>query len=245
MKLLIATPAFGGMIATRYFESFMQTMAKVNSKGHQMTVVTVERDGLGLARNGCASAAIEHGFDKILFIDADIVWRPDQVMMLLESDKDIIAGTYPYKSYPLKLVFNALNDDAEMLGTKTMPEFTKFLAEKRHMDPSWNGELEVRQVPTGFLMIKTKVLKELTKTVPKYTRQNIPGTPSRDEYNFFRVGLTPAPSGKIVYETEDFGFCHVAQENGFKVYLQTKVVVDHLGTHIFSVWGNDQDASRL
>jgi hypothetical protein len=81
-------------------------------------------------------------------------------------------------------------------------------------------------------MIDIKVFKELSKTRPKYkTWQG----KEKDVSDFFPIGLRDIEGTDVkAYETEDWGFCSVAREAGFKIYLQSKCVVDHLGFHQFS-----------
>ena len=214
MKILLATPAFGGILTTRYFDSFLKTMGAISEAGHEMSVITMDRDALiSRARNALATLALENNFDKLLFIDSDTVWEPEHVFMLLNSDKKIIGGTYPYKKFPIKLVYQPL------------PKH--FVLE--------NGEAEVLHLPTGFMLIDISVLKAMTKTALQYLWFDEVTKKHKNIYNFFPIGLTKVPDTNIRrYDTEDWGFCSQARGVGFKVFLQTKCVVDHLGLHQFS-----------
>jgi hypothetical protein len=119
MKILIATPAFGGIITTRYMECFLQTMGEIGSLGHQITIGLSDRDALiSRARNHLATVAMENDFDKVLFIDADNVWKPEHVFTLLKSDKHIVGGTYPYKAFPIRMVLNPLQEHYYVLQSR-------------------------------------------------------------------------------------------------------------------------------
>lgn len=236
MKILIATPVFNSMMHMKYVNSFLSTSAVLSAHGHQVTLAMNDRDGLiSMARNFCAKAAMEKGFDKLLFIDADIVWRPEDVLKLLESKEMIVGGTYPYKELPIRLVFNAMTFDVPQLRNKTVEEFLDFNSWMKSCTPDWNGELEVKALPTGFLMIDVSVFNKLKDVTPTYIRAGSPGQQQRLEHNFFRVGLYKDDKGQNLYETEDFGFCNLARENGYKIYLQTKVVVGHVGLHEYKL----------
>lgn len=215
MKILLATPAYGGILTTSYFTSFLKTMSAISEAGHDMAVITMDRDALiSRARNACATMALENNFDKLLFIDADMVWEPEHVFMLLKSDKKIVGGTYPYKKFPIKLVYQPLS---------------KHVIEE-------NGEAEVLNLPTGFMLIDTAVLKAMTKTCLQYEWFDEASKIRKNIYDFFQIGLIERPNTDIrLYQTEDWGFCSQAREEaGFKVYLQTNCIVDHLGFHQFS-----------
>lgn len=219
MKILIATPAYGGILTTKYFQAFIATLGVLNLEGHEVSVMTLDRDALiSRARNSCAMVALENKFDKLMFIDADIVWKPEHILMLLKSNKEIIGGTYPYKSLPIKLVYHTLS-----ASTKS-----------GHLDPKTN-ELEVLHLPTGFMLIDISVFKKLSKTCPLYLTWDAPTDVQKNVYDFFPIRLVKQPNTEIrKYETEDWGFCSIAREAGFKIYLQTDCVVDHLGFYQFS-----------
>lgn len=217
MKLLIATPSYGGMLTTRYFEAFFETMGAVQAAGHEINTLMYERDALvSRARNACAMIALKSGADKVLFIDSDVVWLPEHVLRLLRSDKQIIGGTYPYKKFPIKLVYNALGP----------------------VDPFEAGahdEVEVQHLPAGFLLIDMAVFKSLVKTQPLYRCWDEQTKSYRADCDFFPIRIVKGAGAVGTYETEDWGFCSVAREAGFKVYLNTKCVVGHVGSHQFEM----------
>jgi len=237
MKIFLCTPAYGGQLHTRWFGSWMESTAAAAQAGYLMSVFLMDRDALiSRARNICATTALENGFDKLMFIDNDIVWKPDQLLMLLESKREIIGGTYPIKKFPINPVFNVIKEhfDDFPLDTKNMEQYNEFV--KKRADE--NGEVEVHHIPTGFLLIDCKVFKDLTKTQSKYESYDSVSKKRRVIYDFFPIQLVPQEGTDIkIYQTEDWGFCNAAHSAGYKIYLQTKCVVDHIGTHQYSARG--------
>lgn len=232
MKLLIATPSYRGTVTTLYVQSLLATMEMLRSAGIEHKLFTLDADALiSRARNKCAELCLDIGFDRILFIDSDIVWTPEHVKRLCDSDRDIVGGTYPMKAFPVTPNLNPLNEHYQTYGYKR--HFGAFLdyAEK-FADP--NGEIEVRHVPTGFMMVKALVFKALQRVRPKYvSRDGVTDTISAyHDYFPFRIVSEIVEGHEInTYETEDWGFCGVAREMGFKIYLNTKVLVSHIGLH--------------
>ncbi len=98
-----------------------------------------------------------------------------------------------------------------------------------HMDE--NGEVEVHRIPTGFLMIDISVFKDIEPLCQKYNpgRDPILGV-MQDETMFFPMGI----NDEGVLNTEDWGFCELAQKAGHKIYFQTRSIVDHVGRHQYS-----------
>lgn len=224
MKLLIATPAYNGNLTTDYFNAFLQSLPMFNSLGVQVSVLTSERDGLiSRARNSCAMFAMENEYDKVLFIDSDIVWKPIDVEKLLTSTKHIVGGTYPYRSLPLNLV--VMHED---LKDKSVKSYAAFV--QKHADE--NFEIEVKYLPAGFLLVDTNVFRKLEKVRPAYDTFDVVTQTLTTAYDFFPIQIL---SDQRKYEAEDWGFCTTARENGFKIYLRADVIVDHVGAHRFSV----------
>jgi hypothetical protein len=239
MKILIATPAHGGMITTRYLASFIETTGTVNGKGHRISWTSIEDGNVGQARNKAADIALENKFDKLLFIDSDVVWKAEQVMMLLESDKEIVGGTYPNRGFPIRLVFNALPDERDLFQDtkRTVQDFLNF----KNKYAGQNGEVEIAHLPTGFMLIDVNVFRKMKATTPKYKSRDSATQELKILHDFFPFRLVqPVDSEVCMYETEDWGFCTEARRLGIKVYLQTKCIVDHIGQQRFSVFGGKQ-----
>ncbi len=232
MKLFISTPCFGGQLTKDYVASMNVCIAQAAMDGiltdwqihYQGTESLIPR-----GRDRSANMFLELGFDKLLSIDADISWTYDDFKRIITSDKDIVGGTYPLKCFPLVANFNPLHErGTEFISTHRgfdLNAFESFI--EKYANPK-TGEAEVRHVPTGFLCVTKKVIDTLAKTVPVYW-QFQPDTGERK--GFFQF----YPSGVFnnEYESEDWGFCRLATEAGFKVHLNTKVRLGHAGNHTY------------
>lgn len=226
MKILIATPAFGGMVTTEYMGSLLKTLIWCASNNIVAELMTLNNESLiSRARNRCATYALDNKYDKLFFIDADMVWEPFDFANVLKSDKPIIGGTYPMKSYPVTLNFNMKEEDAERFEQYRSPRgYTEFIERTK------KEEFEVRHIPTGFMMIDSSVLKKLTEVVPSYIGYNAVTDEKAKFYDFFPVRVNGED-----YESEDWAFCSIAKENGFPIYLQTRVILKHTGQHNYSL----------
>src|SRR5258707_15025509 len=98
MRLLIATPAFGGRLCWNYVVGFAHTGIQLNRGGIEFGFFALANESLiSRGRNRCASIALDGGFDKMIFIDADVGWKWSDLHALIRSDKLVIGGTYPVK----------------------------------------------------------------------------------------------------------------------------------------------------
>jgi glycosyltransferase involved in cell wall biosynthesis len=209
-SLLIATPAYGGMFTQAYVESLLDTWDWLGSEKIPAATYFIQNESLiTRARNTCATLALEKKIDKLLFIDADIGWRPEDISRLYYSERKIIGGLYPHKAYPVKLNWNPLT-----LGDL----------------PDEKGEMEVRHIATGFLMIDRSVLEKMSESAPQYGSSHMNGKLQKF-YDFFRVGADSEGG----YLSEDWHFCEEARKLGIKVWANAGVQLTHTGTHTFKV----------
>lgn len=183
---------------------------------------------IGRARNKCAKFFLDGGFDKLLFVDADLAWKEEWIELLLRSKRPIIGGTYPLKSHPITLNFNPmLGEASDVFGRERGVEAYRSFV-RQFVDSI--GEVEVRHVPTGFLMIDRSVFLSLIekKSIPPYESFQPDTGKIEVLWDFFPTRVIASR-----YESEDWAFCSIAREAGFPVYLQTKAVCAHLGNYLY------------
>jgi len=116
--IVILTP--GHSLLNSYVDSLLQTAQVFAAKGIKWTWVNDYASHVGDAReitlagtrDNVISNTIPFGgqmtYDKLMWIDSDIAWKPEDVLRLYESDKDIISGAYLFANgtvaaYPEKL----------------------------------------------------------------------------------------------------------------------------------------------
>ena len=229
MKILISTPCAGGVATTGYIESLIPTVARLTNEGHEVTIKMQGKESLiNRARNTDATYALLQGFDKCLFVDSDISFRFDQVKMLTDSKELIVGGTYPLKNYPITINFNPLPEHRDLFGShRQQDNYVQWV--HKYADPT-TGEAEVLHVPTGFLLVDTKVFAALTYKVPWYQNFNSDTKTLSQHYEFFPTSVV-----NHELESEDWGFCRLARENGFRIVLQTRAVTKHIGSWTFSL----------
>ena len=223
MKVCFATPIFDGSFPANYHQSMMRTLPLLLRNKIGLGEIHETKNFISQARNRCAHYAINNGFDKLLFIDADMSWEGPEVMELINSPHKIVGGSYPFKTFPIRLNFQPLLPDV----AEYEQDPSKYL--ESHMDE--NGEVEVHRVPTGFLCIDVSVFKDIEPMCKTYNpgRDPLLGE-MQNETMFFPMGINEFGG----LDTEDWGFCDLVQKAGHKIYFQTKAIVDHVGRHVYS-----------
>lgn len=228
MRVLISTPCAYGLATVGYVQSLVPAIVALGRDGFDIHLKMQGSESLiNRARNTDATYALKNGFDKILFIDADMIFTYENVRRLLDSDKLIVGGTYPLKTFPLTLNFNPLPEHGDLFGTDRQQDNYLAWVEKYADD---RGEAEVMHLPTGFLLVDTKVLAKLTYTVPWYQNFN-PDIKTTDVYyDFFP---TTVVENQLL--SEDWGFSRLVRESGTKIYLQTRAVNAHVGSFTYGL----------
>lgn len=234
-KLLICTPASGGLITTQYFQSFCEMIfrfyADENRPNISLVPYTLSKESLiPRGRNRCAMKAVLEGYDKLLFIDADMGWTYEDFCRLMRSDKEIVGGTYPGRHFPIGLMFNPLEEHSLDIGNDRIRKVEGF-AEYARKYASPEGEVEVTHIPTGFMLIDRTALAKLSHVRPQYAEWDSITGKSEVFIDYFPSGVVP---GTTDYESEDWGFCRIAREAGIKVYLNVHCVNTHTGSHEYA-----------
>lgn len=223
MKLLIATPIFDQSIPIQYFNSFWRSVPVMLENGINFDVMTETRNLISVSRNKCAHRALEGGYDKLLFIDSDMVWEPDFIVKLARSKREIVGGTYPFRTMSPRLNLQSMECHGE---SWVLQDFISKYADE-------NGEVEVQKLPTGFLMIDVSVFRKLMPIVESYKWKDPMKAEADVEKMFFPIGIEDG-----YCETEDWGFCRIVKEIGYKIYWNTSVITDHMGIHQYTVKHN-------
>ncbi|GBU22935.1 hypothetical protein R80B4_02848 [Fibrobacteres bacterium R8-0-B4] len=143
-------------------------------------------------------------FDYYLAIDADVVFKPEDVIQLINQDKDIIGGAYAYRPDPTRIVAGHFNDSNKFDGD---------LSAKNFLPNTTKGLLEVDFLGAGFLLIKAKVFETL-------------------EYPYFREELIHQTNANgetcVSVCGEDVGFFLQAKRTGIKAYIDCDCKVEHI-----------------
>ena len=100
-KTLIAVPCFD-MVHTDFMESVINL-----EKPEGSYFTRVKNTMVYVARNIIAANAIENGFDRVFWLDSDMVFKPDTLMKLsadMDKGLDFVSGLYFTRRPPIKPV---------------------------------------------------------------------------------------------------------------------------------------------
>lgn len=130
-KTLIAVPCFD-MVHTDFMESVINL-----EKPEGSYFTRVKNTMVYVARNIIAANAIENGFDRVFWLDSDMVFKPDTLMKLsadMDKGLDFVSGLYFTRRPPIKpVVYSELwwqkTENGIDSGAKNMWEYKDGLTE--------------------------------------------------------------------------------------------------------------------
>ncbi|MDD4892398.1 MAG: hypothetical protein PHH73_00165 [Candidatus Rickettsiella isopodorum] len=174
------------------------------------------------SRNLLTMRFLESKYKVILFIDDDIFFIPEHIDILSKhclNGYDIIGGLYPTRS-----------------GKTCASRMVK--GTRCHTPVKNTQPIEAEYISTGFMAIHRKVFEKLineNKIKLAYgDRERFSDV--EPYYPFFEAMWHDGE-----WLSEDWGFCKIAKDVGFKCWLSPSVFLGHEGRYVYTL----RDAFRL
>jgi glycosyltransferase involved in cell wall biosynthesis len=153
------------------------------------------------ARATLLRKALDAGADVVVFIDHDLSWRPQDLLKLIETEGDVVAGTYRFK----------IDGDVKYMGV---------------LDDNLDGSVKLRddgcikatRVPAGFLKVTKEAVGKFMAAYPKL----VYGPPYHPSVDIFNHG---AHSG--FWFGEDYAFSRNWLDCGGEIWLVPDLQLDH------------------
>src|SRR5579871_2190976 len=235
IQLVIATPCFGGQVASIYASSIFALQCALRTKTNVGLKVHL-RDGDALITRARANLVTlfldDPGATHLLFIDADIGFTPDQVFRLIESGADVVAGVYPIKKVNWDKARRAMDRGQPNLAAASL-DYVLEIDDPDHVMVV-NGFTRIRYAGTGFLMIRRHVLETMCRHyaslqfLREHSHDALAGSPNR--FALFECMIDPATG---TYLSEDFAFCKRWTDLGGEIWADLQSRLDHVGPSVF------------
>jgi len=199
----------GKEFSGEFLKCWTSTIHLLLSKNIKFFITNEYSSLVHLARAKCLHGNVFNGqnqkifndlhYTHIMWIDSDILWNPDQIIELLNRDKDIVSGLYSnnceqfiaYKEFDIE--YFKKNGYFEPLSIKDIE----------------NEELiEVSYSGMGFMMVKKGVFESI-------------------EYPWFTSESIQISENLKDIISEDASFCNKAKNAGFKIFIDPKIEVGH------------------
>ena len=231
LHLVIGTPMYGGMCTSEYTDSLLKLSESCNKSGVKLTTIFLGNESLiQRGRN-----TIAHHFmnlpdaTHLLFIDADIKFRVEDIVKMIKADKELIIGPVALKGYNWEEIRKAAlagDDDIGRTGGVFNINTLPGIEMENEETP-----FEIEHGGNAFMLIRRDCLQALEPQTPIYTNggRSLPdGVEIKD---YFRVEINKDTNHLL---SEDYFFCHSYRQIGGKVWCAPWVETGHFGSHLFN-----------
>ena len=240
IKLVIATPCFGGMLHNGYFQSILDLAVNFTRLNIPFEVMTIGNESLiQRARNGIVAKFMsDESATHLMFIDADITFSWVSIVKLLLSNKELCGGCYPKKCFNWDKIKHHSTKSPNLSDDELMAKSLDYVFNPIYHQEGANvviklenGMASVKDIGTGFMMIKRSVIKKMMSKFPdtKY-RNNVAGYGQNNMndyfYALFECAIDPVSK---VYLSEDYLFCKRWIDIGGELWLDLNTNLNHTG----------------
>lgn len=200
MKTLIAIPC-GDTIPADTFQS------AISLRVESPVQFTLVRGSLVYdARNRLAEISMEGGFDRILYLDSDMVFDPDMISRFhaqLDEGKDVVCGLYTTRKPPIHTTLYS----AMYLKQEPGEKFSVPVLERMEGYPL-DRPFQVKGCGFAGVMLQVDVLRRITEA--------------------FGAPFSPLPGFG-----EDLSFCLRAAELGIEIWCDPRIRFGHVGVAVY------------
>lgn len=145
MKLLIAIPTLD-FVHVDFMRCLINLCTKLKDDGVRFEVCIQSGTLVYVARDKLSSKAINEGFTHVLWIDSDMIFRPEAFDELLDTGKDFVTGVYhARRPGHASCIFKRCDDLNHIERYTEYPKDT----------------FEIGGCGFGFVLIKTAILKRV------------------------------------------------------------------------------------
>lgn len=189
--------------------------SKKHTFNHILASPTATAD---ISRSLIASGFLtKSNYDALFFVDDDIVFNPEDADRLADHIEngglDIVGGCYVVKG-------GNYNPSSRFFDGQTI-EFN-----------SLAKPVEIMYLAGGFMMIHRRVFEKMRNITPLC----VAGSKVESEFFPFFAPMIKRTRNKLFglkitneYLTEDFAFCERAKMQGYKIYLDPSIRLEHIG----------------
>jgi hypothetical protein len=238
-QIFIATPMYGGLCNGSYTLGLLTAVGIFSRNGIGMQFAHMMNESLiTRARNSLTKDFLESECSHMMFIDADIGFNAQDIIRMIHADKDIICGIYPKKEINWVDVAKAVQKGVppQELHKHTGSFVVNLVNNEKDMVGDIYTPMEIANGGTGFMLIKREVFEGLIGKVPVYnndvyTAIDIERKPQAIN-EFFTTSITNDEDKRLL--SEDYHFCKIARDAGFRVWAAPWAELSHTGTYIFN-----------
>tara|TARA_Y100000310_G_scaffold102463_1_gene100666 strand:+ start:1112 stop:1816 length:705 start_codon:yes stop_codon:yes gene_type:complete len=193
--------------------SIAKLVKELTKAGLEWQIETYKSPYINNARNALTALFLRSKYDYLLFIDSDVEFKPEAVVRMLVTKKDIILTPYRIK-FP---------------HDPNLVKYTVSFEDDKKVDIISDYLVEINEGPAGLMLIHRKVFEFLMDSCPRLKIKR-PDKKESDPY-LYNFWDTTFDLDQGLWRGEDISFCRLARDYGFKIYANIKSRTTHHGTY--------------
>ena len=167
---------------------------------------------IDVIRNLSASKALGDGYEQFLYVDADMMFAPEDAIRLFCHPDPVVAGVYA----------------AKKMGNGRLNVHVDPAIGKIHLGPEAPGLYRARKVGAGFLRIKCSVLARMI------AHFQMPLVRMAEDYGWgFFQPFVLEEDGELRYFAEDYSFCKRLELMNVPLMIDTSFRLYHYGGYAY------------
>lgn len=231
--VFIATPMYGGVGHIGYIASVIKLIDLFKQHGILFKLRMLPSESLiTRGRNKlCHMFLQDKDATHLLFIDADIAFHAEDILHILNLDKDVIGLPYAIKDIKWDRISHAIaNGNIRPDELKKASQHIVFNVHKEDdLTNIQNGLLNAKEIGTGIMLIKRNVLKTIMDAEADLYSIDYSVSECPKIYHFFDTLIDDDKR----FLSEDYAFCKRWKRLGGEVFLYLPVKTIHFGNHPF------------
>ena len=246
--LFLGVPMYGGMAHMNFITGLLALSRKCQDVGVRLETYFIANESLvQRARNQIADQFMQSDCTHMLFLDADIGFDANDVLMMLaimddESAYDVLTAPYPKKAISWEKVKSAVEkgfgDDDPGLLANFVGDYAvnvKDVSDGETLTINLQEPFAVSEAGTGFMMIKRSTFETLKQVTPEREYlSDLHRSSGFDEtrlmHAYFDCAIDPSTKR---YLSEDYYFCRSVWKAGMTVHMCGWMQTTHTGPYTF------------
>lgn len=199
-KVIFCMPTVSGPYS-EFIKSLEDSVPVIEAAGYEHGIAQeLGNPYISAARSIMTRRALDHDPDIIVYLDHDLSWEPSDLLKLIETEGEVVAGTYRFKCEEEKYMGSLWNIDGFPIVRES------------------DGALKAQMAPAGFLKVTKKALTMIARKHPEL----LYGDPFKFSIDLFQHG---AHDG--VWWGEDYAFCQRWQDMGEDIWTPPDLNINH------------------
>jgi len=200
MKVVFCTPSLAGPTAP-FIDALKASIPLIKAAGWEEGMVQeIGCPYISAARATMTRKALDAKADVIVYLDYDLSWDPQDLLTLIETPGEVVAGLYRFKE-----------DEEKYMGVICDDENTLPITRK-------DGCIQATRVPAGFLKITKDAIGKFMDEYPALTY----GPPYSRSIDLFNHG-----AHKGAWWGEDYAFSRNWVDAGGEIWVTPNVNLHH------------------